>query len=610
MFCQVCGTHQKDDAEYCAKCGHKLLVLSGTLRSEEQTFEAEDDNFSFDEHLLERISILEEVLKRTGETVRNILSALHKQEENILINHAGLVALRDLLEEKGLIGRDEWSDLWESKMDYQLLCLEKRERFSDVKDKIAALFEGSKRKLFLQYLEEAEYALYAFNLEKAIAALEASFKLDRTNYELAHFLGETYFNQNEVDRALGFFSRVLESKPDHYEGLVYSGVIHHQRGDASRAEEFLKRATALYPDNFLPQFSLGAVYASQGQLTRAVVYLENAVQIDPVPHALYLLGNCFYEMGKLGPAIDYLAEAVKLDPAFEECYHLLGLCYLDRQWTKKALDAFRQAQQLNPKKMRYEDMIGFLSGQEARSLPAIGEEAARFASQAEEQLRLNHPNRALECYAKAVAVEPENPTLLMSYALACLHLNRNQESKSITQRVLDLNPGEMLRATAYATMIEVLRSEGKYREGNHIGKLLLDEGASDFSRTIAYYEIAYNLAEMEEDLDEALQYARWSLESSPDELKQFPLAVLGWVHYKRHEFEEAIGFLSRSAELGPSAATMTHLGMALLASGDEQQAKTVLDDARRLSDRGGALEEKMMEFMRDSAKILERIKRD
>ena len=119
----------------------------------------------------------------------------------------------------------------------------------------------------------------------------------------------------------------------------------------------------------------------------------------------------------------------------------------------------------------------------------------------------------------------------MSYALLCLHLNRNQEIEVVTRKVLDLNPGEMLRATAYAALIEALRSQGKYREGNRIGLRLLDEGSSNFAKSIAYYEMAYNLAEMEEDLDQALSYARESVELSPEEIKQFPLAALGWVHY-------------------------------------------------------------------------------
>src|SRR3954470_17745294 len=129
MYCQVCGAPNRDDHEFCVRCHQKLLVLSGSLREEEEAYEdGAEESFSFDEHLLERISILEEAVKRTAETVRQVLGALHKQEKNILINQTGLSAMRELMEQKRLIGWEEWSDLWESKMDYQLLPLEKRER--------------------------------------------------------------------------------------------------------------------------------------------------------------------------------------------------------------------------------------------------------------------------------------------------------------------------------------------------------------------------------------------------------------------------------------------------------------------------------------------------
>ena len=168
----------------------------------------------------------------------------------------------------------------------------------------------------------------------------------------------------------------------------------------------------------------------------------------------------------------------------------------------------------------------------------------------------------------------------MSYALACLRLDRSQEIRPLTERVLASKPGEMLRATAYATLIEALRSEGRYRDANDAGRRLLDEAGSNFSKSIAYYEMAYNLAEMDEDLDQALDFARRSLEHAPEELRQFPLAALGWVHYKRQELDEAIEFLSQSTELGPSTAALTRLGMALLASGDEDGARGALAQAR------------------------------
>ena len=610
MYCQVCGAPNRDDQEYCVRCHQKLLVLSGALRDDEESYEeSPEESFSFDEHLLERISILEEAVKRTAETVRQLLGALHKQEKNILINQTGLSALRELLEQKHYIGWEEWSDLWESKMDYQLLALEKRERFLAIKERIAALHHGDKRKAFLQHLEDAEYALFAFDVERAVASLEAAYKLDRDNYELAYFLGETHFNEGDTEQALAYFARVLEVKPDHYEGLVYSGVIYYERGDHARAEDYLKRAVAIYSESFLPHFSLGAVYAGQGNLAKAVLLLERAVELDAVPQALFLLGSCYYEMGRLVPAVQTLQEAVRHDPAFEEAYHLLGLAYLDRHWTRKALDAFRQAQRLNPKKLQYQDLVRYLSGAAGTPLPDVHGEAEDWFKKGEELMARDNLKQALTCYRRALALEPDNPTVLMSYALLCLHLNRSQEIEAVTRKVLDLNPGEMLKATAYAALIEALRSQGKFREGNRIGKRLLDEGSSNFTKSIAYYEMAYNLAEMEEDLDEALDFARRSVELSPDEIKQFPLAALGWVHYKRKEFDKAVDFLARSTDLGPSPTTLTHLGMALLASGEEDRARNVLARARSLGSRGEALQEKMMECMKDSTRLLERVRR-
>ena len=80
VLCQVCGEVNGEDQEYCRRCHHKLLVISGPVFEEDMVFEhSEDDGFSFDEHLLERISILEEVVKRSAESLRQLLAAVKKQ---------------------------------------------------------------------------------------------------------------------------------------------------------------------------------------------------------------------------------------------------------------------------------------------------------------------------------------------------------------------------------------------------------------------------------------------------------------------------------------------------------------------------------------------------
>ena len=611
MLCQSCGALNPEEQEYCLRCSQKLLVVSGPLLAAEEEMEEEDDSFSFDEHLLERISVLEEVVKRTAETVRQLLGAVRKQEQTILVNQTGLAALRDLLEERGVLDGEAWDDLWQSKMDFQLLALEKRERFAAVRDKIAGLFAGGddRRQEFQELLREAEHAFTRFDVERAVEVLEEALLLDRGNYELAFFLGETWFNEGRGDAALTYFLRVLEAQPDHYEALVYGGVLLHEQDASDAAEELLRRAVQLYPEAFLPAFSLGAVYAGTGNLTLAVPYLERAVELERLPQALYLLGNCLFEMGKLTPALGHLREAVHLDPGFEEAWYVLGLACLDRGWNRKALDAFRHAQRLNPKKLRYQDLVRYLPRGAGSPLPEVTGEAAEHYEAGEAHRLADEPARAVECYRRALALEPDNPTLLLSAALVCLQLDRTREMEGFTRRVLELAPGEMLQATAYAALAESLRSQGRFREGNRLGRRLLEEGESNFTKTIAYYEMAYNLAEMEEDLDEALELAKRSLELSPEELKAFPLAALGWVHYKREEFDKAVDFLSRARDLETSATTLTHLGMALIAAGEDDEARGVLAEARELADRADGLEERMLQCMRTSTRLLERSRR-
>jgi len=632
VLCQVCGARNGDDDEYCQRCNQKLLVVSGPLAVDGGAAEEDDEEgFSLDEHLLERISVLEEAARRTTDTVRGLLSAVRKQEHTILLHQTGFAALRELLEEKGLLGGDEWVELWQSKMDFQLQALERRDRFAAAHQRIAGLYRGDgepggdEERAFAALLDEAERGFGEFDADRAMHALLAAFSLDRDNYELAAFLGEASFNDGDGERALHYFERVLAKQPEHFDALVFGGVLTHERGGddpAARrhAVELLERAVDLYPEHFLPAFSLGTVYASGGELRPAVQMLMRAVDLEPLPQALYMLGNCLYEMGQPGAAIRDLQRAVEADPGFEEAWYLLGLAYLDRGWNRKALDAFRHARHLNPRKLRYDDLVRHLSSGDALPLPAVEGEAAEWYERGEEHRRGEAPQRAAECYRKALRLDPDNPTLLLSTALVYLQLGRLHEIEPLARRVLDLAPGERgerLRATAYAALAESLRSQGRFQEGNRLGRLLLEEGESPFTRTIAYYEMACNLAEMEDEaedaaeasLDEALDYARRAVELAPDELEAYPLAALGWVHYKRREYDAAVDCLSRANEHAGSATTLTQLGMALLAAGDEDGARSALAEARSLERGSGGLEERMLQYMKESARVLERARR-
>ncbi|HYM61793.1 MAG TPA: tetratricopeptide repeat protein [Thermoanaerobaculia bacterium] len=606
MLCQTCSAYNEDDREFCYRCQNKLLVLSGVnafTEEESEDYEEETD-LSLDEHLLERVSAIEEIVKRSAETLRTAVEAIQKHERAIFVNQTGLLSVKDLLEKKNLVASDELVELWESKMGEQMLALEKKQRFNERRDRIMSLFHGDKKDRFLQLLAEAEAAVDAFEPDRGMKALEEAFKLDRDNYELSFFLGEMLFNDGDLDRAKMYLERTLEVQPDHFDAAVFYGVLLHERQDLKGAERWLRRAIQISQDSFLPYFSLGAIYARKGKLLRAQKFLEKAIQLEPIPQAFYLLGTIFYDKGQLERAIRAFQSALKLDPEYEEAIYHLGLCFLDRDWNRKAMQCFQEALELNPNKMEYQQAVQIYEGIGGH-IPLQGPAAEEFA-EAESFASQGNYLEALEHYRHASQADPDNVKILMPYALLCSHLDMNGEAIAAARRILKLRPTEVVAAAAYTTLVEALRAEGNYKEANRALEEMLRDYSSNYAKSIAYYEKAYNLAEMGENLDEALESAKLALRFSPKELKQFPLAALGWVYFKRHDFANAVDFLTRSADVGPTATNLMHLGMALLESGEKERARAIFRKAKHFKAKGAGLEEKILEQVRSANKLIDR----
>lgn len=608
MLCQACGALNDDEREYCFRCQNKLLVLSGVASFDEMDAEYDDpDEVSLDEHLLERVSAMEEVVRRSAETLRALLDEVRQHERSIFVNQTGLLSLKEILERRNLVPAEELLDIWEEKMGEQMLALEKKERFAERRDRIISLFHGENKERFTQLISEAEQLIESFDQNRAMKLFESAFKLDRQNHELSYFIGETYYHDDNLERARTFLEKTLEAQPHHFDAAVLYGVLLREAGDLEGAEQWLRHSIQISQDSFLPYFSLGAIYAMQGSYIRAQKFLEQAIELEPIPQAYYLLGTILYEKGQLDRAIKALETAIRMDPEYEEAIYSLGLCFLDRNWNRKAMGCFQEALELNPNKMEYQQAVRLYEDHDQGKHDALKSPEGGAFGRAEQLVTDRNYKDALEEYRQAAKKDPNNPKILIPYALLCSHLDRNEEAIKIATRLLEQKPPELVAAAAYTTLVEALRAEGRYKEGNRLLDEMLEKSSSNYARAIAYYERAYNLAEMGDDLDAALESAQLALKFSPRELRQFPLAALGWVYFKKKEYESAVDYLSKSTEIGPTPTNLMHLGMALLESGEKEQARTVFRRARQFKEEGAGLEEKILDQMRTTTRLIDRV---
>ena len=93
---------------------------------------------------------------------------------------------------------------------------------------------------------------------------------------------------------------------------------------------------------------------------------------------------------------------------------------------------------------------GLLAGLLVLALPAVPVEARTWLLRAEDYLKREQAEPAFSCYRKALDLSPDSPTLLLSYALACLRYDRSREAERTARRLLEQlplirSPGNLLR---------------------------------------------------------------------------------------------------------------------------------------------------------------------
>ncbi|MEO8434380.1 MAG: hypothetical protein ABI596_05755 [Pyrinomonadaceae bacterium] len=100
--------------EFCTRCGTRLMLV---VEPPAMKHDAADVTTANEEHLLERLSILENRLARLAERLEKGLRLLLRQSENTHATHTLVKTLVDALAEAGSIERDDLERKWHERCE-------------------------------------------------------------------------------------------------------------------------------------------------------------------------------------------------------------------------------------------------------------------------------------------------------------------------------------------------------------------------------------------------------------------------------------------------------------------------------------------------------------
>ncbi len=376
------------------------------------------------------------------------------------------------------------------------------------------------RRLGLAFVDKGDYV-------RAEKLLLKSAAIDRGDAETWVALAQLFEATHRSDKAEEAYDRALIEDPDNRDVLLAAGRLAITRGSPARARAYFDRLLSLSDE---PEVAgkVALSYLATHQFAAAAEVLDGARTAGPrEPRISFYSGLVHERLMQYSKAAAAFAEVPPESELFQDarlhranCYSLVGQHARAIELFKKALSespdyrlyaAYSRALERSGAKREAESVL--TAALQTQSGPELVEALAELYQ------RENRAGDAIALLSQAVARNPKDETLL--YTLGTAYERKGDFDKSIAQmrQLLEINP----------------------------------------EHAAAMNFIGYSLTEKGKDLDEAERLVMRALELNPD--SGAFLDSLGWLYFRRADYQRAVDTLERAAALDPDEPLIIeHLG--------------------------------------------------
>lgn len=339
-YCQKCLAPNPLGQDFCARCGTRLMIVvePASLR-----YESMEAGATGEEHLLERISVLENRLGRMTDRLERSLDLLLRQAQNSYFDRVLLKSLIGLLNEDGVVESQKLERLWQERCEQDAAAHEQTSRREELREKIITNYHGVDRAVLEQFVNEGFLMIEDGNFDRGIQALQRAAEIDAENGLLLSLIGEHFFETGRTKLALDYLTRAFKVSPENNHISLLLGLVCGDAGDTERARELLETATRRGGSSFAAHYGLGRLFIAEQQWEDALREFKRALASKPSPEAHYALGCIYFQLNRDELAARHLRKAVALDQQYREAFHLLGLIHKRGGNEELASRAFAQA---------------------------------------------------------------------------------------------------------------------------------------------------------------------------------------------------------------------------------------------------------------------------
>lgn len=298
----------------------------------------------YEDHLLERVSLLELRLSQMTEKLSLALELMLKQSGTIQADHALVKSILEILESYG-IAENEKSKKSAVVTKNELREISKSAGKTNRKiEEIISRHHTPNAELFIHLVNEGARLLDKNEEKQAFQMLERAALLSPENISLFLFIAENLFRAEKFEDAGKFLEKSYKLEPANPKILLLLGAIYADAGEAEKSRRLLSVLANEPETEAVVNYIWGILAAFEENWNEAVAAFKTALKTDESPELEYLIACCYFRMKTPAKAQPFLLSATKKDSDFADAWFMSGVAERN---AKRAETAMKKAQKAN-----------------------------------------------------------------------------------------------------------------------------------------------------------------------------------------------------------------------------------------------------------------------
>ncbi len=413
-------------------------------------------------------------------------------------------------------------------------------------------------------------------IDTAIRVYEKVIDIDPSQEKIYSLLGGLYLERNQLDDAQRVLEKLVEKFPRSYAGYFLLGRVYSGKGKPALAETAFRRSAEVDPESLEPLFELLKLAREHSRREEVLKLNREILNRDPDNSRAFLDLALYYRQIGMKSESDEILKRLgeRSRSEFEVILQVIQV-YVDAKRFEEALYIVNGMLKAAPESPDLHHLKGYsLFGlkKNAEALPEFRQVApeSRFFQDAvvhiafilQEQGKVQEAIEQLQTMAQK---NPENAEI--NYYLASIYeeSGRYDEAESHLNQALDKDPNN----SRYLFRLGVVYDKQKKKESSI--EAMRRVIALEPQNASALNYLGYTYADLGQNLDEAEQLILEALKYKPDD--GFITDSLGWVYYKKGDYQKALAYLKKASEIVPEdPVILEHVGDAYLKLNDKPNA--------------------------------------